>query len=124
MRNVIILALFFVFSAAINAEEFKVHIQSFDEDLDLSELKSKDISVQNEAQPVVSQPNHLSPPAQMHAILKSIGFGPEIMNLDQMDKDLFYLKIQQRPMSDLKKIYPDISVEKMQRLKKQIGETK
>lgn len=124
MKNLIIFALIFSISSAINAEEFKVHVQSFDEDLDASELESKDISVQKEAQPVVSQTNDLPTPREMNGIFKEVGFGPEILKLDQMDKDLFFLKVQQRDMSYLKKKYPDVSVEKMKRLKKLIGETK
>lgn len=123
MKNLIICAFFFVFSSAINAEEFKVYVESFDEDLDASELESKEISVKKEAQPVVSQTSELPSPREMRAIFKEVGFGPEIMSMDQMDKDLFYLKVQQRDMSYLKKKYPDVSVEKIKKLKKLIGET-
>jgi hypothetical protein len=124
MKNLIICALFFVFSTSINAEEFRVFVESFDEDLDASELESKEISVKKQAQPVVSQTSDLPSPREMRAIFKEVGFGPEIMSLDQMDKDLFYLKVQQRDMSYLKKKYPDVSVEKIKKLKKLISDTK
>lgn len=63
--------------------------------MDASELESKEISVQKQAQPVVSQTSELPSPREMRAIFKQVGFGPEIMELDQMDKDLFFLKVQQ-----------------------------
>lgn len=124
MKTLLFITLIFTFSPAINAEEFKVHVQSFDEDLDVSELESKDVSTKSEQPEVKSQTNELPTPREMKAIFKQIGFGPEVMSMDQMDKDLFYLKVQQRPLSYLQKTYPDISIAKIKRLKTLVGETK
>jgi hypothetical protein len=124
MKTLLFITFIFTFSSAINAEEFKVHVQSFDEDLDVSEMESKDVSTISERAEVKSQINELPTPREMKEIFKDIGFGPEVTSMDQMDKDLFYLKVQQRPLSYLQKTYPDVSIAKIKRLKALISETK
>lgn len=121
MKNFILFTLISTYSFAINADEFKVYVQSFDDDIDTSKLESKQISVNKQAQPVLSQTYDLPTPREMNAMFKQVDFGPEVINMDQMDRDLFYFKVAKRDMSYLRSKYPDVDPEKMQQLKKLIG---
>lgn len=103
------------------AEEFKVYVQTFDQDIDLSEIQSDDVIANNKLPAPKSQVSELPAPHQMDQMFKQAGFGQEVLGMEQMDKDLFYLKVQKRDMEYLKRKYPDFDVKKMKKLKTIVG---
>jgi len=86
-------------SFSVLAEDgFKVHVNSFDPDKNLEKIKSKTIETKLGAGRYISQTQELPTPFEM-------------------DKDLFYLKAQKRPMEYLRRKYPELPEDKIRSLK-------
>ena len=123
MKFISLIYAVFIFSFSVSAEDtFKVYVHSFDPDINLEKIKSEKIEVKSGPGRYVSQMRDLPSSYEMDSILKKAGFGKEVLNMDQMDKDLLYLKAKKRPMEYLLRKYPDLPEKKLERLKKLIEE--
>lgn len=121
MKFISIIFAFFILSFSVSAEDaFKVHVHSFDPDINLEKIKSKNIEVKSGAGKYISQTQDLPSPYEMDNIFKKAGLGKEVLNMDQMDKDLLYLKAQKRPMEYLLRKFPSLPEKKLETLKKLI----
>ena len=118
MKFFCISCVFLILSLSASAEDaFKVHVHSFDPDINLGKIKSENIQVTTGAGRYISQTHELPSPYEMDSIFKNAGFGKEVLNMDQMDKDLLYLKAQKRPMEYLLRKYPELPEKKLLKLK-------
>jgi len=103
--------------SSVNATEFKAYVQSFDEDIDLSTLDSKEVKTSDKLEPIFSVARSLPSPQVMDEHIKEAGLEQEIQKMDQMDKDLFYLKVKQKSLEYLEKKYSEIPLIKIKQLK-------
>lgn len=118
MKFIYIIYLFSVLIFPASAEDsFKVQVHSFDPDINLGKIKSENVEVKSGAGRYVSQSQDLPSPYEMDGLFKQAGFGKDVLNMDQMDKDLLYLKTQKRPMSYLVKKYPELPEKNLKTLK-------
>lgn len=107
----------FILISACFADEFKVHVQNFDEELDASPLQSKDVEVSNQLPPPKSLINQLPSPQVINGLIKQAGLDQELSALDQMDKDMLMLKIQRSDLEYVKRKFPKIDLNKINHLK-------
>lgn len=113
----------YLISFSAFAEDFKVYVQTFDHDIDLTQLQSANVEAKDKLPQPNSQVADLPAPHQMNQMFKQAGFGEEVLGMEQMDKDLFYLKVLKRPMDYLKKKYPELDAKKIKKLKEIVGST-
>ena len=122
MKMHIFLYLVLIFSQNLSAEDFKIHVHSFDDDIDLKKIKSREIETNKGAGRYISQVSELPSIEEMDEQFKTAGFDHQLLKMDQMDKDLFYLKVQKRSIEYLIKKYPTFDIDSIKKLKKMIGD--
>ena len=121
------LFIFFTFLAMQNVlaeEEFKVFVNTFDEDIDTSVIKSPVVKTTVGAGEYTSQLEKLPDPVEMEKIFKRAGLSEEVKSFNQMDRDILFMKVAKRDLASVQKSYDQIPGEKLSNLKKIIGEKK
>lgn len=69
------------------------------------------------ADKVLGEINNLPTPKRLEEIFIQAKLEKEISEMDQLDKDMFVLKVSRYDIQKLQKIYPDIDKSKMESLK-------
>lgn len=111
--------LLFLLIQAVSAEEkFEVFVNTFDDDIDTSSIESPTVKATRGPGENTSQVATLPEPDEMLKIFQSANLSEEIKPLNQMDRDLLYMKVTQRDLASVKKSYETIPEEKLDKLKK------
>jgi hypothetical protein len=115
----VICVLLFLLIQAVSAEEkFEVFVNTFDNDIDTSSIESPIVKATQGPGENPSQVAALPAPDEMLKIFQSANLSEEIKPLNQMDRDILYMKVTQRDLASVKKSYETISEEKLDKLKK------
>ena len=112
--------LFLLTHAWAEEEEFKVYVNTFDNDIDTSSLDSSVVKSTQGAGENKSTVAALPHPGEMLKIFKSAGLEKEVASLNQMDRDILYMKVARRDLASVQKSYEQIPAEKLTNLKKLI----
>lgn len=115
-----LLLLLFLVTHAWAEEEFKVYVNTFDGDIDTSSLDSSVVKTTQGAGENKSTVAALPHPGEMFKIFKSAGLEKEVEPLNQMDRDILYMKVAKRDLASVQKSYEQIPAEKLTSLKKLI----
>ena len=116
--KLILCLLFLATQNVLAEEEFKVFVNTFDEDIDTSVIKSPAVKTTVGAGQSTSQVEKLPNPVEMEKIFKSADMSDEVKPLNQMDRDILFMKVVKRDLASVKKSYPQIAGEKLTNLKK------
>lgn len=94
----------------------KVIVNNVDADVQIEGLDKEHFKVVNGLGPE-TKINRTPNPAQIESYFKEAGLDKEVANLDQFDKDFLYRKATKYSIERLVKSYPEISEEKLKKLK-------
>lgn len=92
-----------------------VHVQQINPNFDVSKMKKPGVEVHT-----VSAPAKEPLPAikNREAVFAKAGFTEaELKSMDELDRDMLYLRAQQKPANELEKMYPKLKKEKLFELK-------
>lgn len=99
----------------------KVFVHSMEEGVDLSGLQAKEYVKVEGAGESKSVTSELPSPPMMEKMLLEADLSKETVNMDQMDKDLLFMKLKKRSAGSLSKNYPDLPKSKLEKLKSLMG---
>jgi len=71
----------------------------------------------NEIQKFEGKKSQLVDRDRREAAFVKAGLSDEIKKMDELDRDLFYYKVKENSLSEIQKEFPDISIEKIKKLK-------
>jgi hypothetical protein len=116
--------LFLISSWASAEENFKVYVNTFDSDLDTSSIESPQVDVTKGAGPYKSRVAELPSPEEMQIIFNRADLELEVKEMNQMDRDILFRKVAERDLASVQKSYPQFRSQKLENLKKSIGDSK
>lgn len=102
-------------------EEQKVHVHALDESVDLTPLNRPEYKKYQGVGEFKSASDTLPSPKKLDELFKQAGMSEDVKEMDQLDKDLLYKKIVRRSVEDVANSYPQISKEKLYKLKALVG---
>ncbi len=108
--------------SAFAEDEFNVYVHTFDKDMDTTSLNEKEIKKTEGSGKLKDQTRELPSPATMNGIFQEAGLDKEVAQMDQVERDLFFLKVWKRPLTFVLPRYPHIKESKLIKLKKVIEE--
>jgi hypothetical protein len=68
-----------------------------------------------------SEKRRVPPRGRRDAVFKAAGLGSETESLDELDRDLLYMRANEWPIDRLRKRYPNYPAEKLETLKAEIA---
>lgn len=118
MMKLTLLLILFSVASAFAEEEFKAFVNTFDDDMDTSSIESPMVKITQGAGDLKSEIAELPTPEDMLKNFQSAGLEQDIKPMNQMDRDILYMKVAQRDIASVKESYQKISQEKLANLKK------
>lgn len=117
MMKLTMLLILFSMSSAMAEEEFKAFVNTFDDDMDTTSIESPMVKITQGAGDLKSETAELPTPEDMFKHFQNAGLEKDIRPMNQMDRDILYMKVAQREIASVKESYQKISPEKLSKLK-------
>ncbi len=109
----------FLFSLSAFAEgEFNVYVHTFDRNMDTSTINEKEIKKTVGPGKLKDNTRDLPSPAMMNGMFLEAGLEKEVKKMDQIEKDLLFMKVWKKPLSFVLAHYSHIEEKKIIKLKK------